>query len=589
MAATTQLIDYRHPEWTRMHGLWAKYRLAYEGGAAFIDGYLKQYSKRELKDQFDIRKSISYNPGHAKAAVNIIRNALMMKFPEIQRTGDSRYMDAMASDVDLFSTGMNAYMGLEVVPLLLAQGKRLVLVDAPPALPGATLLEDRGRPYLAPVDAEQVLSWSYDDQGSMLAVLMQEWVDSLDPVTGLMSEATCRYRYMRKLAAGEAAAFSLAKGQARAGAGLTGNHFEFVGPGVLTRFLAVDGKEAKEPMLLPLSMIPLVEFRLVDALMTDIADMQIALLNLASSDMSFLFRGNFPMYTEQFDPARAWTKPAGSKRDAEAFLEDVNMQERITKDERPNNRLTGNNQGIGYAKGLDRPDFIAPPVSNLEASMKKQQEIRSEIRLMVDLALTSMSVKALEASGKSKEADKVGEEAGLAYIANVLETGERQIATLWHELLGVPTTASSVKYPVGFSIQTSSERIEQAKGLKEIAGAARSERYCKTIQKRIVELVMKPLVSQAEIEASQAEVEAAPYFDEDKERAEQVREDVAAHLVSADTATLMRGYPAAEASKVAVDKEIAAEMQAEQLVVTGRAFGAQPPAAPRPAQEAAAD
>jgi hypothetical protein len=575
---TKRVIDYRHPEWHAFHGLWAKYRLAYEGGRAFIEAFLKQYSKRELKSEYQIRKEITYNPGHAKAAINIVRNALMIKFTEIQRTGDARYTDAMAKDVDLFATDMNAFMGLEVTPLLLAQGKRFVLVDAPPAVAGATLLEDSGRPYLAPVDAENVLSWSYDDGGSMRAVLLREWVDSLDRDTGLMDQALERYRYMLKLNAGDKFQVALTKGQS--GNAVTANAFEFTGPGVVVRFIHADGKEAADPVLLPLTAIPLVEFRLVDALMTDIADMQIALLNLASSDMSFLFRGNFPIYTEQFDPARSWQKRPGSKRDAESSIEDVNLEDRITKDERPNNRLAGSGQGIGYAKDLDRPDFIAPPVSNLDASMKKQLEIRQEIRLMVDLALTSMSVKALEQSGKSKDADKVGEEAGLAYIANVLETGERQIATLWHEFLGAPNTKSDVQYPVGFSIQTPQERIDQAKGLKEIAGAARSETYAKTVQKRIVELVMKPLTSQTEMERAQAEVDDAPYFDEDKARAELVQKDVEAGLVSAETGTIMRGYGEEEVTKAAVDREITASLQAEQFNATANAFnrGTPPPA-----------
>lgn len=74
-----RLIDVRHPEHRAWEKRWRKFRLVYEGGQPFKDMYLRMYSRRELPDDYRDRKEITYNPGDAKAVVNIVRNALAWK------------------------------------------------------------------------------------------------------------------------------------------------------------------------------------------------------------------------------------------------------------------------------------------------------------------------------------------------------------------------------------------------------------------------------------------------------------------------------------------------------------------------------
>jgi hypothetical protein len=137
-------------------------------------------------------------------------------------------------------------------------------------------------------------------------------------------------------------------------------------------------------------------------------------------------------------------------------------------------RRAGTGKGIGYKENMDRPDFIHPATDNLQASMNKQDALAKEIRVLVDLALVSLSVKAVEQSGKSKRADRIGEEAGLAYIGSALQTGERELAVIWHEMNGENASTANVIYPTDYSIKSLEERREEAKALRELRNACRS-------------------------------------------------------------------------------------------------------------------
>ncbi len=262
-----KLTDIRHPEWTKLSRNWEKWRMVYEGGDEFIDNFLTQFSRRERHDDFVVRRAISYNSNHAGGIIDIIRNAMSVKLPEVNRKGDEQYENLMRTDVDMQKSSMSTFVGLEIVPLLLSQGKRFIGVDSPQVFDLAgvkTLIEDEGRPYVWAIDAEDVLSWSYDDMGKFNTVLIREFVDQRDPETGLVKGSAEQFRYMRMVGEFES----------DEGLGLSG-------PGVLVLLFDKDAKMLTEPVVLKISRIPIVELRLVDSLIRDIADMQVALLNLA--------------------------------------------------------------------------------------------------------------------------------------------------------------------------------------------------------------------------------------------------------------------------------------------------------------------
>ena len=136
------LIKTRHPLYSANAGLWMKWRLCYEGSDVFREAYLYKYSKREDTDDFANRKKLTYIPGHSRAVINIIRNALAVRLLDVVRKGSQEYMDVMDSDVDGFNNSMTTFVALDITPLLLVQGKRFVVVDAAPSKDGATKAED---------------------------------------------------------------------------------------------------------------------------------------------------------------------------------------------------------------------------------------------------------------------------------------------------------------------------------------------------------------------------------------------------------------------------------------------------------------
>ncbi len=547
----TDLVQLRHPEYSRYADDWFKYKVTYYGGEEFIKEFLYQFSSAEDKQDFLDRRRLTYVINHANRIIDEIRNALMSKMPDVMRDGDPRYTQMMDTDVDRKRQSMTAFVGVELLPLLLAQGKRYVQIDAPPLYEEETLADESKLPNIWAIDADNVLAWSYDEEDEYFtSILIREFADVRDDVTGLVVETREQFRYMRLVDE----SFNMdvpVKGSSE--------KIELRGPGVLVQVLTADGKEAELPFVIPIERIPVVEFRLVDSLLTDIADMQIALMNLSSTDVYFCFKGNFPLYTEQYSTRHAYIKPAGTKRDT-ASGEVVDMRDRVSEiDDDYEKRLdVGVNKGVGYEQDLERPDWISPPVANLEASMKKQKDIEEQITVAAHLAMTTLSVKALQQSGASKKADRIGEDAALDYIATVLQTGEAELAEIIGMFVGTQVD-SSVKYPTGYTLKTDEQRQEEASKLAERQYDVPSPTYTREIQKRLAHLVLKQIVPQEVLDRIGKEIDISPYIDASPTRAEVVIKDVTAGLLSEESATAARGYGEEEAEKVAVEKIVKTE------------------------------
>lgn len=536
------LIGIQHPEYSAMYSEWVKWRLCYQGGIDFRDGYLQRYSKREEKPDFDLRKKITYIPAHARSAINIVRNALAVRIPEVVREGSDLFTEVMASNVDGMNKTINSFVVLEVIPLLLTQGKRFVVVDAPAlGVPGATRAEDAGAPYYYALNAENMLSWAYDVDGNFTAVLMELHREVTDPVTGLTISLEKIFRYMRLVPEGVVD---------------DPDGLSLQGPGVFVKDIDDSGKLVEDPRVLPISRIPVVEFRLVSSLMGEIAEHQIALLNLASTDMDFLWRGNFPIYTEQVNKSSAGIRPRGTKaaQEGAGTGEDSIQNRESGTGHGSRQRRVGVAKGLVYPEGNDRPDFIAPGVDNLKVSMEKQEGLVKDIRVLVDLALVSLSAKAIEQSGASKMADRVGEEAGLAYLGRSLESGEREMAELFHMMSGEENKTVSVTYPENYTLKTEAERIEEAKALAEMSSVVKSPKYKKMVNARVAEVLLRSVASPEELKSIQDDIMAQEFIDEDKTRADIIAKDNALGLVSNETASKLRGYPEGEPGKAVAEK-----------------------------------
>ena len=396
MAKQKKVNEIKHPVYVSQASDFTKYRLTYKGGKDFVNKYLERFSLREDVTDFNKRKSISYCPAHAKSAVTDIKNAIFQRMADIVRSdGPQSYMDAIEGKnggVTRKGDTMTSFIGNTVLVDLLIMGKVGVYIDNGIIPDEATLLDvDDISPYVYMYPTEQILSWSEDVEGNLKTLLLLDY-DYDEDSYGLVSKQETYYRLYKRVSQDE----------------------------VTFQMFNKDGIELKEfRTILDLPAIPFVIGELANSLLTDVCDYQIALLNLASSDMNYALKSNFPFYIEQYDARidayMLQMKTAAAAAAVSAVGENTDADDEIAAQaaDRENVKV-GASQGRRYPKDVDPPAFINPSPKPLEASMKKQEELKQDIRLLVNLSLSTIAKR--DGSADSKKYDERGLEAGLSYI-----------------------------------------------------------------------------------------------------------------------------------------------------------------------------
>lgn len=505
-----------HPDYVNMSSDWQKYRLTYAGGQPFITEYLKMFSARETHRDFSDRQSMAYNPAHAKAALVDVKNAIYQRMIDIVRAGGSpSYMQAVKGEgkgVDLLGNSMSGFIGRLVLPDLLSMGKVGVYIDRPEMDLVETKDRTAGRrPYIYKYSTEDIRNWMVNSENQLTDVLLRDSVEVVDEEYGFVTGYEYNYRSLS----------------------LTSN-------GVSVKIYNDAGERIKS-VLLGLTEIPFVVFEISSSLLVDVANYQIALLNMSSSDLNYIIKSNFPFYTEQYDimaemsDLRASDSVSGSGSESEAEKAgDKNIKVGVTK-------------GRRYPRGVDRPQFIAPPTDPLVASMSKQGQMREEIRQLVNLSVTNTSSKA--SSAESKQMDEHSLEAGLSNIGLELEYGERQIAEIWDSYLRY-TGDLVVKYPNNYSIKTDADRRSEAKELREELPTIPSKTYQKELAKQITTIVMGNKVTDEKLAVIHSEIDESSVV---VTSPDVIQSDHESGFVSTKLASTLRGYPEDEADKAKAD------------------------------------
>ncbi len=518
-----------HPTYKYNVEEWDKWRLTYEGGSAFIERYLYKFSARENQPSFERRKKVTYNPAFAKEAVDEIKNSIFQRLIDISRKGGTesynRAVDGMDGGVDLQGKSMNSFIGIDVLTELLTMSKVGVFVDMP-ELTGETLAETDGkRPYLYMYQVEDIRSWSYlpGTDCEFSNILLRDYRYKYDEDTGLPMGQECGYRRMW-----------LDQGQVRV---------QFYDKqGEQTDYNGVPG--AGTEIVLNIPKIPFVVMSIGCSLLTEIANYQIALLNMASADISFALTSNFPFYVEQFEPraVNEFERRPSQGEGGEGFDGAEGKQKTI---------IIGAGQGRGYPKGMERPGFIHPSSEPMKASMDKQEQMKSEIRQLVNLSVASLSPG--KASAESKSMDRQGLESGLSAIGMALEVGERRIGEIWsmYEKAEAPT----IYYPETYTIQSESERRDEANGLKELLPVVPSQEYKKAVCKKIAALTIGRDVTYEDMEKINREIDNAKAMTADPEI---VSKHVELGILDKELASEISGYPKGTVAKA--DKEHAARI-----------------------------
>lgn len=505
----------RYVDYTRDAQYWQKWRLAFEGGQDFIQGYLKRFSSREDVNDFAARLEMTYCPSFAKEALVDIRNSIFQRMVEVQRHGSESYVEACNLDVDGAGTTMTQFMGSKVLDELLVVKRVGIWID-----------KGEDSPYIYLYQVEDIYNW--DDEGNPTSLLLRDYEPDVDEKFGLSVKPKEQYRHAR-----------------------------VVGDTVEVTTLDVEQKQVGDVEVLDFDAIPFVMLNIQESLMKDIANYQVALLNLASSDMSYVLRANFPFYTEQYD----------AKADmVSKYMEKPPEGSELSQPEGQTSKV-GVTTGKRYPLGVDRPGFIAPPVEPLQASMEKQAQLKQEIRILVNLSLSNISP--TRASRDSKQQDEKGLEAGLSCLGQELEKAERKIAYFW-KLYEGSKEDFSVSYPKDYSLKTDAERQAEVDTDLKLIDRLPSQTAKKELSKKMLSTLFGGRLSAQKLSEILKEVDELKVVISDPEI---LYTDLENHLVGNETASQMRGYPAEESKKAIADHaeklSRIAVAQSEAAVIAG--------------------
>lgn len=530
-----------HPEYEAKISDWSKFRIIFEGGRTCVDKYLEKFSSREKNEDFNLRKKVTHCPAHAKAAVNEVKNSICQRMIDIQRIGGPDSFNLAIQNknggIDLNGNSMNSYLARIILPELLSVSKIGVYIDNFEISENLSKAQTkRIRPYVYHYVAEDIRTWSFNEHNELITLLLRDHVEVKE--NDLIVGHTEQYRLL-----------------------------QLIDEGVEVSIYSKDD-ELISKNILNLSKIPFVIFELNQSLLEDIADYQITLLNLGSSDIGYLLSSNYPFYTEQFDPASIMPylrQAHGTKNESDEQSTNQPGTAASAAQAGRNEIKVGASQGRRYAKGMDRPAFINPSSEPVEVSMKKQDVLIKEIRQLLGLALTN--IRPMRASVESKQLDEQGLEAGLSYIGVELEYGEQQIAEIWALYEGQKDTVR-ITYPSSYSIRTDEDRRKEAKELKELQSSVPSKRFQIEVAKQIATVTIGHKIKSDNLQEVHNEIENADIIETDPEI---LRADHEAGFISTKSSSKARFYPEGESEQAKKDHaERAARIAAAQSQIAGR-------------------
>jgi hypothetical protein len=535
----TNITKLTHPDYDSSITAWTKYRLTFNGGRPFVSKYLEKFSQREDVTDFASRKKITYCPAHAKASIIEIKNAIFQRMADITReNGPTSYQQAITGQlcgVDLKNNTMTSFIGRRILPSMLSMRRVGVFVDKQPQIDDATKADTVGnRPYLYVYEAEDIRNWAFDEGERLVSLLLRDSKEEKDEETGLVTGYTEAYRLMR----------------------VVDQHVEVI-------FYDKDGVETGTATI-EIPEIPFAVFEISQSLLTDVADYQVALLNLESADLNYALKANFPFYTEQYD----------MRADAHGLMKSASELEGGDEGEateantaKPKEVTVGTTKGRRYPKDLDRPAFIHPSSEPLEISMEKEERIKKDIRRLVNLAVAELEPK--RASMESKQFDQHTLEAGLSYIGLELAYGENEIGRFWAMYEG--GSEPTIIYPTNYSLKSDKERRTEAEESLALMTVVPSPTYQKAMAKEIARIMVGTVVSREDYAKVLAEIDASQVVNTDPEI---IRLDHEAGFIGTELASEVRGYPKGEVEKAKTDHaERAARIAAAQSKVGDGARG----------------
>lgn len=511
ISASLPLISgITHPDYDKYIHDWAKFKLVWDGGTSFKNAYLKKHSKREEKADYDFRKSLTPVPAHAKTSVLEVRNSIYQRMADISRKSTStRYLNAVDGKnggIDRKSSTMNKFIGDDVLTPLLVYGRVGVLVDSPSMEARTKLNTANLSPYASVYLPQDIRSWRYE-MGVLTSLLLREYSYDIDTKTGLTNKRTEKFLL-----------FKLEDGR--------------------VRFQEYEGMKQKPTidMFLDIPNIPFHIFDVGHSLLSDVADHQIALLNLGSQDIAFSIRANFPFLTEQQDIK---AEQAYLRNSSDAFTESASGSTANASEGKNQDLNVGITRGRRYGKGLDRPGFIHPSPEPMKVSMLKQKDLIEETKDLVLLRISSLN----------PDETKQGLEAGLSFIGLTLQYGEQRIADIFTDY-ETTTSETYVTYPTEYTVKSDKDRRDETNQLYDLAERTPSITGKKMLISQGLENLTRHRFSSTLIEEARKEILDAEVLGVTPD---DIRADVEIGLLDKETASQARLYPKGSVAKAKVE------------------------------------
>lgn len=473
--------------------LLTKYRYTYSDPAQFMLTYLYKRYDEEDSAWMD-RQRLKHNPAFAREAVDEFARALVQRSSEIKRVGGHplyhRLVEGLDGGIDRQGNSMNAFLSKFIIGELMAMGSVGVYVDNDSYTPNTLVAESR--PYIYSYTAEDILNWHYAD-GELQALLIRDHVEKLEDNLPVGYE--WNYRKILK-----------------------------VDGGVYVQILD-ESEEILSESFLALPHIPFVRLSIPYSLLRDTADYQITLLNIRSASTYLTWSGNFPLYTEQYNPHAELARKA-------------DPDDTKTK--------VGTLTGVRYPQGTERPQWVHPSSEPLKVTMEQEEKLKQEIRQLTALAITNLSTRLV--SAESKQRDREGLESGLSVIGMALQSAENQISTYWHDYKRAKP--AEIQYPRKYELLGEEERRANAKELNDLQHAVPSVAFQKETAKIIASTLHGHRVPYDILMRMHKEIDESPVPTADPEI---LKSDHEAGFVSDETASIGRGYKAGEAVKARED------------------------------------
>lgn len=519
-----------HDEYIAKLSEWTLYRDILEGGHRFAAKYLEPYDGEEPND-FSKRLKLATTGGYAASKVMEIRNSIFSRLDAIRRTGGSTDYQLAVSGanggIDLHNKSMTFFMGMDVLVELLFLGKVGLFVDSPTfdnALP-RTISNTKGRPYLYTYITEDIVNWSTfirDNERIWEMLVLRVRREPINPAIQTPTEGAVEYR-------------------------------EFVQDGdrVMVRTWNHDRTEIIIDWTeLEIDRIPFAVAEMERPLLKDAASREIALMNVESADINFLWRGNIIQYVEEQDPFSSQIDLVGANTNNEPLSEeDITSQDRTAGGDNPQVIKQGVNQGRAIAKGLKYPTFIAPPTGPTEVSMLKQDKLKQDIAELLNLSASS--AKSRFSSAEARSMDSQGLYSGLSAIGLMLEQLEREAGVIW-DIYDPSDEPITVKYPQRYSLKSDEDRRKDAESLIGLSNAISASLFTKAAHVEAAEGLFVGKMPDDKLDEMLEQIRQSPWPTGDPK---QIREAIEIGALSREGGSIAMGFPAGEAAKAEEERE----------------------------------